>query len=74
MKTEFEMARAVEERRQGVEQMNAALALEGYVPNDREKRLQEAYIAGVLTLEDLILDAHEMAKRMKSAESIRNLT
>jgi hypothetical protein len=57
------------ERQKAVEQMNASFALEDLYPDATDRALQRGYIAGVVTIEDLLRHAHEYATEARQAQA-----
>lgn len=55
-----------EERRRHVAQMNANFAIEGFKPDPEDKELQRKYVAGEVTLDDMLRHAREYA--LKAAQ------
>lgn len=49
-------------RRKAVEQMNANAALAGFTPSEQDLENQRRYIAGELSLDDLLAHARECAQ------------
>jgi hypothetical protein len=55
-----------EERRMHVDQMNANFAIEDFKPDRHDKALQQRYIDGDITLEEMRAKAIEFAKNAGS--------
>ena len=51
------------QRQRHVAQMNANFAIEGLTPDDDDKKLQQQYIDGVVTLEDMLAHARDFAAK-----------
>lgn len=59
-------ARMTRKKRQhDVEQMNANFAIEGFTPDETDKKLQEDYVNGAVTTDDMLRHAHEFAEKAK---------
>lgn len=58
----YEPEFSMERRRQAVEQMNAGFALDGFTPDAQDLDNQRRYIAGKLSLDDLLAHAREFAQ------------
>lgn len=57
---------SAEARRDHVAQTNASMALEGLVPDESDIALQQAYIAGTASTDDLLRAAHAYAAQAKA--------
>ncbi|MFZ6864811.1 hypothetical protein ACO0K7_19510 [Undibacterium sp. Ji67W] len=53
-----------DERAHHVAQMRANFGIEGIEPDEDDKRLQDAYIDGTATIEDLLEHAEKFAKKI----------
>ncbi len=56
------------DREHHVAQMLANHRIEGYEPDEDDKRLQSAYIEGTATLDDLLKHAKEFAGKAQARE------
>jgi len=50
-------------RKKHVAQMNASFAIEGFAPDEADKQLQQSYIEGSKSLDDLLKHANDFAKQ-----------
>lgn len=58
-----------EERRKHVEQMNANFAIEDFKPDAEDQALQQQYIEGNVSLDDMRAQAIEFAKNAAAKQS-----
>lgn len=49
-----------------VVQARANFAMEGFAPDDQDTRLQAGYVAGTVTIDDMLAHAREYAQQFKN--------
>lgn len=55
-----------QKRKEDVEQMNANFAIEGFTPDETDKKLLKGYVDGTVTITDMLRHAHEYALQAKT--------